>query len=143
MKIEFEGRTWDFDPDSMDVRQATVLYMTYQLTIAQYSEGFDTLDQRVYHYAYWLMLQQNGVVKTIAECNPNIIRFIGAFTEARVAKAAAEAAEAEARAAVEPDPTNEPPSGPQGEPTASKARASRTATTRRHQDQQQEEESTA
>jgi hypothetical protein len=112
VKISFEGREWDFDVDSMDVRQATVLYMTYQLTIAQYNDGFDALDQRVYHFAYWLMLQQAGVVKPIAECNPQMIEFMGAVTEARVAEAKAE----EAKKAAEPDPTQQPSS-----PTASAA----------------------
>jgi hypothetical protein len=135
VEISFEGRTWQFDPDDIDVRQATVLYMTYQLTIMQYNEGFDVLDQRVYHFAYWLMLQQNGVVKPIADCNPKVIDFMAAVTEARVAEA--KAAEAEAQAA-EPDPTQPPPpDGPQDEPTASRASATRRAMTRPHRDQRE------
>jgi hypothetical protein len=109
VKIDFEGREWDFDPDRMDVRQATVLYMTYQLTIEQYGDGYDALDQRVYHFAYWLMLQQNGVVKPIAECNPQVIEFIAAVTKARVAADKAD----EEKAAAGPDPT-QPPSSPTG-----------------------------
>ena len=138
MQIEFEGRTWEFDPDDLDVKQATVLYVTYQMTIMQYSQGFDVLDQRAYHFAYWLMLQQNGVVKPIADCNPKIIGFIAAVTEARVADRAAEvaeAAEAETRLAAETDPTSEPPGGPQGEPTASTASATQKATNRQRRDQ--------
>lgn len=108
MKIEFEGRTWEFDTDAIDVRQATVLYMTYQLNILQYNHGFDVLDQRVYHFVYWLMLQQNGVVKPIADCNFNIIDFMAAVTEARLAQEKADEAKA---AEAEPDPT-QPPSSP-------------------------------
>jgi hypothetical protein len=106
VKIEFEGREWDFDADAMDVRQATVLHMTYQLNILQYNAGFDVLDQRVYHFAYWLMLQQAGVVKPIADCNFNVIEFMAAVTEARMAEDKAE----EEKAKAEPDPTSPPPS---------------------------------
>lgn len=131
MKIEFEGRTWDLDVDSMDVRQATVLYLTYQLNIEQYNDGFDALDQRVYHFAYWLMLQQAGVVKPIAECNPQIIQYMAAVTEARVAETKAAKADAEA----EPDPTNSPPSPTDS--AASPASSTPTGTTRQHREQQE------
>lgn len=138
MKVEFEGRTWEFDPDDLDVRQATVLHLTHGMTIKAWSDGFADLDYRSYHFAYWLMLQQAGIVRPIADCNPKVIDFIVAYQEGRTAEAAAQAAEE----VPEPDPTNEPPSGPQGEPTASKAHVSQKATTRPHRARQQEEEST-
>lgn len=130
MKIEFEERTWEFDPDAMDVRQASVLHLTYGLTIKAWSDGFPELDYRSYHFAYWLMLQQAGIVRPIADCNPKIVEFIAAYQEAYRAESDEEA---------EAGPTSEPPSGPQGEPTASKAPASRTTGTRRHRDQPEEE----
>lgn len=102
MKVEFEGREWEFEPsDDLDVKQAMVLHLTHGMTISQYSKGFDDLDQRAYHFAYWLMLQQNGEVKPIAECNPKIVRFIEAVTNARVEEAARLKAEADAKAAAE------------------------------------------
>lgn len=120
MKVSFEGREWDFEPsDDLDVRQAMVLHMTYGMTISQYSTGFDQLDQRAYHFAYWLMLQQNGEKKPIAECNPKIVHFIEAVTNARVAQAKADKAEAEAKAAAEaarppaPEPVPFPPAAQQ------------------------------
>lgn len=123
MKVGFEGREWELDADDMDVRQAIVLHMTYGMTIAQYSDGFDALDQRTYHFAYWLMLQQNGTVKPIADCNPKIIEFIAAVTDARVAEGDRRKAEEEAKAAAEaerqpaPFPQDGPPSAP-ATPTA-------------------------
>ena len=54
------------------------------------------------------MLQQSGVVKPIADCNFNIIDFMAAVTEARLAQEKADEAKA---AEAEPDPT-QPPSSP-------------------------------
>lgn len=126
MKLEFEGRTWDFDPDDLDVRQASVLHLTHGMTIRAWSDGFAELDYRSYHFAYWLMLQQNGVIRPIADCNPKVVEFIVAYQEAQAAAAEDEP---------EPDPTSEPPSGPQGEPTASKTSSGRKGTTRLHRGQ--------
>lgn len=113
MKINFEGREWDFDEDEIDVRQATVLYLTYQMTIRDWIGGVGEVDQRSLHFTYWLMLQQNGVVKAIADCNPKIIAFGVAYGEAREAAAAADVvagAEAETAAAVPTIPS--PPGAP-------------------------------
>jgi hypothetical protein len=116
LKIDFEGREWDFEPsDDLDVKQAMVLHLAHGMTIAEYSSGIDGLDQRAYHFAYWLMLQQNGVVKPIAECNPKIVQFAAAVTEARIAEGKRLEAEKEAKAAAEdgkPGPTVPPPGLP-------------------------------
>lgn len=106
MKIDFEGRVWDYEPDELDVRQAMVLHMTYGLTIKAWNNGFTELDQRCYHFAYWHMLQQAGVVKKIGDCNPRIIDYISAYVDAQQA----EAAKAEAEA--EPEPVPFPQDGP-------------------------------
>ncbi len=126
MIIDFEGRSWDFDPDLLDVKQATVLYLTYKMTISEWSAGFQAMDQRAYHFAYWLMLQQNGVVKPIADCNPKIVAFMSAYADAAIT-AAGEAAAAEAEAAA--DPTAGPPPGPPDGTTGSAVPASPTVTT--------------
>lgn len=121
MKINFEGREWEFDGDDIDVRQAMVLHMTYGMTLSAWSDGMTGVDQRAYHFAYWLMLQQNGVIKPIGECNPKIIAFALAYTEAVTAE----------DDAAEPDPTMPlpPPGQPDGE-TESREPASQTTTTR-------------
>lgn len=124
MIITFEGRDWDFDEDDLDVKQATVLWKTYQMTISEWSRGFATMDQRAYHFTYWLMLAQNGEKKPIEGCNPPIIQFISAVTDARIAEAAEVAAAAAEAARAEPDPPTapslpvDPPSPAPGSPTA-------------------------
>ena len=124
MKIDFEGRTWDFDEDEIDLKQATVLYMTYKMTLGEWIEGIGKADQRALGFAYWLMLQQNGVVKPIADCNPKIVAFAVAYGTAREEAAAANAvAEAEAATVaavptIPPSPSGDPPSPEPSTPTA-------------------------
>jgi hypothetical protein len=114
VKINFEGRDWRFDEDEIDVKQATVLYLTYHMTIQDWIGGIGHVDQRSLHFTYWLMLQQNGVITPIAECNPKIIAFGVAYGEARQAVEEAEAAAkkaAEAEAAAVAVPTIPSPPG--------------------------------
>jgi hypothetical protein len=122
VKITFEDRDWQFDEDELDTKQATVLYYTYKMTIEDWIAGVSHADQRSLHFSYWLMLQQNGVIKPIADCNPKIIAFAVAYGAAREAEAeAAEAAaEAEAPTVVPtiPSPPGEPPSPVPVIPTA-------------------------
>jgi hypothetical protein len=107
VKITFEGRDWEYDEDEVDTKQATVLYMVYKMTLHDWIAGVAKVDQRSLHFTYWLMLQQNGVVKPIADCNPKPIAFAVAYGEAReVANAEEEArAAAEAEAAAVAVPT--------------------------------------
>lgn len=122
MKIDFEGRTWEFDADELDVKQAMVLHLTYGMTIADWIRGLDELDPRALHFTYWLMLQQNGVVMPIAEANCKIVYFSAAMREAQLAEAAA----------AEPEPEPDPTSLSGGRP--SREHSSRPATTRRPRD---------
>lgn len=126
MKINFEGRDWEFDEDLIDVKQATVLYLTYHMTLKDWIAGIGQVDQRALHFTYWLMRAQNGIVEPIADCNPKIISFAAAYGEARDAVAKAEeaakkAAEAEAAAVAVPtipSPPGVPASSGPATPTA-------------------------
>ena len=125
MIVRFEDRDWEFDEDDIDVRQATVLYMTYKMTLSEWIEGIGKADQRALHFAYWLMLQQNGVVRPIAECNPKIVAFAVAYGDAR--QAVADAQEAEAKPEPEVPTIPSPPGGP-----LSPEPSTQTATTPQH-----------
>ena len=133
MKISFEGREWEFDESLIDVKQATVLWLTYKMTLSEWSAGTVELDQRALHFTYWLMLQQNGVVEPIADCNPLLVKFAEAYAGSLTALAAeAEAAKA---AEAEADPTLP---GPSLTPSpVSPQSATPTTTTRQHRDPQE------
>lgn len=127
MKIDWDGRTWEFDSEEISFRQGELIYRYYQMTIDDYNSGLDKMDQRSYHVAYWLMLQQAGRKDVgLANCGDvQVIPFMMALTEARIAQAEAErqAAEAEALPQPGPDPTppvptSPPPDGPQSPTSA-------------------------
>lgn len=123
MKVEFEGRTWEYDEDRVSVQQAIAFHFAYGFNILDWQLAIEKLDPRALQCCYWLMLQQAGVVGPLKDCDFAVVEFAAAYRAAQDAEAAEEP---------EPDPTSEPPSGPQAEPTASKASATRTATTQAH-----------
>lgn len=129
MKIDFEGRLWEFSQEDITIKQGMAIYLAYGLTIRGLLEGIQNLDVRAIQCDYWLMLQQNGVEKPIKDCDFDPLAFMAAMGEARDREAAEEAAEekrkaAEAAEAAPAFPTSPPPGAP-----ASSAPAYPTATT--------------
>lgn len=130
MKIHFEDRDWEFDQGAIDLQQAIAIQLAYGFNLNDWYQGLEDADARALQCLYWLMLQQNGIVKPIKECNCPIMALAEALTEAQQAEAAAAKAAREAEKA-EPDPTplpslpDVPPSSAPGYPTA---------TTRTHHD---------
>jgi hypothetical protein len=113
VKINFEGRDWDFDETQITVKQGIVIHLAHGMTIAEFSAGLPALDARSLQAAYWLMKQQNGVVLPIKDCDFRAVPFAEAYGEAYAAEKAAEEAQAE-KAAEEAAavPTSPPPAGP-------------------------------
>lgn len=108
MKIEFEGRTWQYDEDEITLEQAMAMRLVHGLTILDWQEGLARLDERALQCSYWLMLNQNGIVKPVLECEFSPVAFTVAYRDAQAAERAAEKAKAEAeKAAADPTP---PPS---------------------------------
>jgi hypothetical protein len=127
VKIDFEGRTWEFSQETFTVRQGMAIFLAYGLTIRDLLEGVQRLDVRAIQCDYWLMLQQNGIEKPIKDCEFDVLAFMAAIGEARDAEEAAEAAAAGAKRAGEEAalvPTSPLPDAP-----ASPVPASPTATT--------------
>lgn len=104
MQIEWDGKTWEFDAEDINFKQGEQIYRYYQLTIEDYSDGLDHMDQRSFHVAYWLMRQQAGDKSLgLANCGEvKVVPYMLALTEARVAVAKAEK-EAEDAAKAEQD----------------------------------------
>lgn len=90
MKIEWDGRQWDFDESDITVKQGIVIHMAHGITVAEFSEGLVTMDARALQAGYWLMLQQNGVTKPIADCDFKAVAFAEAYATARLAEMRAE-----------------------------------------------------
>lgn len=100
MKITFEGRDWEFDESEITVKQGVAIHLAHGITIAQFSQGLIDMDARALQAGYWLMLQQNDVVKPIAACDFRAVAFAEAYANGRLADMEAEKAkQAEAAAA--------------------------------------------
>lgn len=107
MIITWDGRTWDFDPEQMDIQQGIAIFLAWGFTLEGYEEAAEHADPRALQCMYWLMLQQNGIEKPIKECNFDLVPYFMAIQEAQ-------AAEAASKAAAEPEPElgPTPPAGP-------------------------------
>lgn len=60
MKVEYEGRTLEFDLEEITVRQATVLKRKLNLTLMSLDRGLTEGDPDALRAVYWLMLVQSG-----------------------------------------------------------------------------------
>jgi uncharacterized membrane protein len=101
VKIEWDGRPWDFDESEITVKQGIVIHLAHGITVAEFSQGLVTMDARALQAGYWLMLQQNGVIKPIADCDFKAVPFAEAYATARLAEMRAEEEEQKAREAAE------------------------------------------
>jgi len=106
MIINFEDRDWDFQLEEIDLKQAIAIQLAYGFTLDDWYQALEHSDARALQCLYWLMLQQNGVIKPIAECNCKIMALGEAMAAAQ--EAAAAAAKAAEAAEPEPDPTQPP-----------------------------------
>ena len=111
MKIDFEGRVWEFDPDTVTVQQGIAIWLAHGLTLLDWEEGMERGDPRALQSTYWLMLTQDGAVKPIKDCDFAVGPFSQALAAAQEA-AAQEAAAAASAPAVEPEPVPTQPGAP-------------------------------
>jgi hypothetical protein len=113
VKITFEGRDWEFDPEAITLKQAVAMHMAYGFTVDGWLAALGETDPRALQCLWWLMLQQDGKVMPLKDADCKIIDLSVAFADAT------DGAEEEP----EPDPT--PPSPPSPPPApASPAPAS-------------------
>lgn len=113
MKVNWDGREYDFDWKTVMVKQGIVIHLAHGITISEYLQGLTKSDPRALQSAYWLMLQQAGIIKPIADCDFDAIAFAEAILKGIAAEEEAEAAQPEP----EPVPTSPPP-GEAASPTS-------------------------
>lgn len=101
MRVTFEGREWEFDENAITLKQGIAVHLAHGLTLAEWMDGVRRLDARAIQASYWLMLQQNGVIKPIADCDCDAAEFLSVVLDARKARA-------DERAAPEPEPVVPP-----------------------------------
>lgn len=99
MIINLDDREYTYDEDRITLKQGIAIHLAYGFTVSAWLKAMTDADPRAWQCAYWLMLQQNGEVKPIADCDGPLIEFMSAYADAQQAETAAEAA---------PDPTSLP-----------------------------------
>lgn len=92
MKIEYEGRTLEFDLEEITVSQATTLKRKLGLTLLKLDAGLAEGDPDALRAVYWLVNEQSGKRTDIDELDFKIVKFANAIQEAIEAEAAEEAA---------------------------------------------------
>lgn len=109
LHIKFEGREWLWDTDiRLTVKQGIAMHLAHGMTVTDWLGGLKTGDARSWQCTYWLMLQKNGVIKPLADCDFELFDFMSAYGEARDrAKAAGELTDDDDED--EADPTTPPP----------------------------------
>lgn len=118
MRITFEGREWDFDMESITLKQGVAMHLAYGFNLDQWLEALQDTDPRALQCLWWLMLQQDGQVMPLKDADCSLIQLAAAFGDSQDEEEEPEEPE-------EPDPT--PPSPPAVPP--SPAPPTRTATT--------------
>lgn len=104
MRIKFEGREWDFDPESVTLKQGIAMHLAYGFNLDQWFEALSETDPRALQCLWWLILQQDGQVMPLKDADCSLIQLAAAFGDAQDEEEAEEPEEA--------DPT--PPSPPAG-----------------------------
>ena len=93
MKIDYDGKQYEFDLDEIDVSQATTIKRKFGLTLLSLESGLREGDPDALRCIYWLMLTQAGERVNIDNVNFKIVKFANAIQQANIREA--EAAEAE------------------------------------------------
>lgn len=121
MKVDFEGRQYEWDFDSIGVDEWRVVKRVYKMTPKAVQLGIDEADPDAMTVAYWTMLQQSGLpAGTLGDnLKPDILALnqaIGTAAEQELAERQ-EREKAELEAAAE-QAAKVPPTLPAGPPSA-------------------------
>lgn len=128
MKIEFEGREWEFDSEEITLQQAMTIQLHTGMSIGEWEDSLDLPEDdqgnvqnpgpewlKSLQCVYWLMKAQAGEKTPIADADFVLSKFLRAWAAGAQAELDRRKAEKEAEAAAA-DPTL-PPSLPAGPPS--------------------------
>jgi len=100
VKIEFEGRAWQFEMDEITVRQGESIAAYTGLSLSAWYRSLldpDSLSwMKSMQCLYWLIREQNGESIALESADFAPLKLMAAFNDAAAAEVASEA---------EPDPT--------------------------------------
>jgi hypothetical protein len=82
MKVDYEGKTYNFELEEITVSQATVLKRRLGLTLLSLDAGLNEGDPDALRAVYWLMLDQSGERVDIDEVDFKIVKLANAVQAA-------------------------------------------------------------
>lgn len=96
MNVEYEGESYAFDLDEIDVSQARYIKRKFGMTLMEMEEGLGQADPDSLVALYWLMMAQNGKAIDPDRVNFKILKFGLALRKAVDAEAESNPTQAEA-----------------------------------------------
>jgi hypothetical protein len=99
MQIEYEGTSYSFDFDEVDVLQAKAIKASTRMTLAEWEAALKVADPDAIQALWWLILVQNGHNPKSDPASVNV-------KLTKMAKAFKAAAEAEGEGAEQENPTS-------------------------------------
>ena len=108
MKIEYEGRVYDYDLDDLDVEQSLKIEKHIGGTMLDWEQGLAKASVACFQALGWMILHGGDLSVPISSVNFKVMKLATAWAEAQAAEAAA--------AEDEPDPTTPGGSSTPGTP---------------------------
>jgi hypothetical protein len=82
MNINYDGHSYIFDLEEIDISQATVIKRKFGLTLLTLESGLREGDPDALRAMYWIMLTQDGQRVNIDNVNFKIVKFANAIQQA-------------------------------------------------------------
>lgn len=82
MNVNYEGKSYAFELDEIDISQATVIKRKFGLTLLSLEAGLREGDPDALRAIYWIMLTQNGERANIDNVSFKIVKFANAIQKA-------------------------------------------------------------
>lgn len=80
--MHWDGKTYKWDPEEVDVQQGIVIKMTFGWTLVQWQEAVAAVDPQAFQALFWLMRIQNGEACELTSQNFSIKQFSEEFGRA-------------------------------------------------------------
>ncbi|GAA1701643.1 hypothetical protein [Fodinicola feengrottensis] len=81
-KVDWEGKTYDFDPEDIDVKQGIAIQYGTGMTLKAFNDGIQEVDVHAWQALMWLMKNQNGEQCNIQDLNFKVNAFSNAINAA-------------------------------------------------------------
>lgn len=86
MKIEWEGSTYTYEPEDIDIKQATVIKMHTGMGLVSWERACNDMEPAACQALMWVIKAQNGEITSVSEINCKPMKLIMAIGAGYVAE---------------------------------------------------------